>query len=136
MLKTYTFTGALYRSRIIRVNIKNRETLVEFGGGGVLLANPNCFFSTADSEMQEALENHPLFNVSDGFMLLRRDDSDDTTDPVVSKAVAEVKTLDEAKKYILKNYEGYTQVDVSTAGKVKELAVKLGISFPELVVSG
>jgi hypothetical protein len=128
------FTGAIYRSRVVRASTTKGETLVEFGGGGLQLANPNCFFSTSERELQEALEKHPLFNASDGFELHRSEGEDDSEaeKPETVKAVKEVKevkTLDDAKKYILKNHKGYTQADVSTAEKVNELADKLGIRF-------
>jgi hypothetical protein len=132
MVKTYIFTGAIYRSRVIRVTTKDRQTLVEFNGGGLNLANPNCFFITSDKLLQEALEKHPLFDVSDGFVLLRSE-SDGTPDAPTKetvKEIAEVKSFIAAKEYILKNFEGYTQADVSSAEKIRALAEKLKIAFP------
>jgi hypothetical protein len=130
--KTYIKTGAIYRSVVIRVSTDKGDRLVEFGGGGLNLANPNCFFTTADKALQTALEAHEDFNASDGFILLRtiEDAKTEKQGKQDVNEVGEVKSFDDAKKYILKNYKDYTQADVSTPEKVKEVAANLGISFP------
>jgi hypothetical protein len=129
--KTYTMTGAVYRSIVIRVKTEKTEIPVKFDGGMLNLSQPNCFFTTNDEELQNALEKHKLFKASGGFVLSATEKtvSDDET-PADAKAIAGVKSFNEAKKYILENYSGYTQADVASAEKIKEVAAGLGISFP------
>jgi hypothetical protein len=133
--KTYTMTGAVYRSVVIRVKTAKGETPVKFDGGMLNLSRPNCFFTTNDEELQTALEKHKLFKASGGFVLSATEKtvSDETpsdANPSGAKAAAGVKSFNEAKKYILENHSGYTQADVTSAEKVKEVAATLGITFP------
>jgi hypothetical protein len=128
MVKTYIKTGAVYRSAVIRVSTDRGDRLVEFGGGMLNLSNPNCSFTTSDEALQKALEKHADFNASGGFKLLQTEE-EEAKPP--KNGVAEVKSFNEAKGYILKNHKDtYTQADVSTAEKVRKIAEDLGISFP------
>jgi hypothetical protein len=131
--KTYTMTGAVYRSVVIRVKMAKGEIPVKFEGGMLNLSRPNCFFTTNDEELQKALEKHKLFKASGGFVLSATEKtvSDyETPADANTNAIAGVKSFNEAKKYILENHSGYTQADVASAEKIKEVAATLGITFP------
>jgi hypothetical protein len=122
-------TGPVYRSKVIRVKTGTGvEIPVEFGGGMLNLSRPNCFFTTGDAALQDALEKHKLFKASDGFVLLKSVETDET--PTGAKTVAEVKSFNDAKKYILENYSEYTQVDVASIEKLKDVSARLGLLFP------
>jgi hypothetical protein len=141
MTKKYTFKGAIYRSRAIRVSTPKGVALVEFNGGALNASRQNCFFSTSDKELQTAIEQHPLFNAADGdgFVLSWSSGEDDAVAAAGAsgngspslKVVGDVKTFADARKYVLENYREYAQSDVATAAKLNKLADKLGISFPE-----
>jgi hypothetical protein len=127
--KTYRKQGALLRSLNIPVELEKGNTRVTFVGGGISPTSGNCSFSTNNEALQKALEKHKLFNDPDGFVL-EHSTGDATTGDDGKTPVAEVKNFASAKEYILKNYKGYTQADVSNAEKVRALAGTLGITFP------
>jgi hypothetical protein len=130
MVKIYQKKGDILRSISIPVDIeKGVTTRVTFTGGGISPASGNCSFSTDDKKLQNALEKHKLFNDPNGFALLVTVDNSARGDD--ENIVPGVNDLASAKKYILANYKGYTQSDVSTAEKVMALAAELGISFPD-----
>jgi hypothetical protein len=132
MTKTYIKTGAVYRSVMMQIPTDKGERSVEFGGGMLNLSNPNCFFTTSDKSLQEALEKSEFFNADNGFVLLSSD-VEEKPEPK-GKEVKEVKDFASAKAYILKNHKDYTQADVSTAEKVTAIATELGISFPNWII--
>jgi hypothetical protein len=130
MLKIYRKQGSFWRSYSILVEVeKGKNVRVKFVGGGVSPASGNCTFSTDDPALQKALETNRLFNDPDGYVL--ESTSNDGLEIGGNRLpVADVKSFNEAKRYILEHYGGYTQADVSTVAKIKELAAALGISFP------
>jgi hypothetical protein len=127
--KIYRKQGGVLRSWSFPVQIeKDKSIRVLFQGGAITSYSGNCTFTTNNKELQKALERHDLFNAPDGFVLEKDSDKDKDSVPV-----AEVADFNGAKAYILKNYNGYTQADLSTPEKVRDIAVKEGISFPNWV---
>jgi hypothetical protein len=137
--KMYVKRGEILRSWGIRLSETNK--LIMFDGGSFNSQIPNCKFITSDKAIQDSLEKHSQYNAVNGFELFSETNDEDVSNPEATgagndsaKRIANVTDLNSAKKYILENYEGYTQTDVSSTAKVRGLATKLEIEFPNWVV--
>lgn len=145
MKKTYISLSSRHLELYIMVNGKKR--LVRFTGGSI---NPpmNGTYSTDDSETIKALDKDSAYGklftcqyvieqASDEKPQNEAPEKEETENstsekPEKIKEIPGIKTLQEARDYLLKNIEGLTPSKIPNATAVKNLALKYGLKFPEL----
>jgi hypothetical protein len=129
MIKTYRKQGAMLRSMCLPVDLDKGSVRVLFSGGAISPVSGNCSFSTDDKALQKALEKHRLFNDPDGFVLEGGVNAGKSA-ANEGASVPDVRDFNAAKEYILKNFKGYSLMDVSSSEKTRALAENIGIAFP------
>jgi hypothetical protein len=124
MTKRYIITGYLTYSVLLKKENKYMKCCFE-GGAVSGLGSRAASYTTNDKNMQELLENSKEFK--NGMIKI----AEEYGEPEKPKGneVPEVTTLQQARQYLMDNFE-VTIEELQTRANVKEVAAKMNITFP------
>ena len=99
-----------------------------FEGGAVSgLGSRAASYTTNDKNVQELLENSK--EIKSGMIKIAEEYGAEPAKVAELGVVAEVTTLQQARQYLMDNYEVPIE-EVQTRANVKEVATKMNITFP------
>jgi len=137
MAKVKTYRALRHLGLMLHVTRKDGNRVpIEFTGGTRSPKVVRGTFQTGDKELQAILEKHPRYN--EDFKLIREEEeeenekSDGNSKFLKKKEIKGIKTVQDAKNYLMDNYDEVKAEDVKNKDKILEVADKVGITFPEL----
>ena len=125
MTKRYIITGYLTYSVLLKKENKYMKCCFE-GGAVSGLGSRAASYTTNDKNVQELLENSKEFKSG---MIKVAEEYGEPAKVAEEGAVEEVTTLQQARQYLMDNFE-VTIEELQTRANVKEVAAKMNITFP------
>ncbi len=131
MNKIYQAIGTLELHTNIQVGAD--VIRVSFVGGSMYPQRKNGTYATTDKDVQEAIEASKGFNVR--YKLIEEipteeDTADDNRGELM--VLEDITTVQQAKEYLLQNYEGLSANKLRTISQINEVCRELGLSMPNL----
>ena len=142
------YRSLIYKTLDTYIMVDGQKTLIEFRGGtlqppinGIFVTdNPNvikamdkdsgygtsftCISSEGDPKPEKAPPRGPVL----------KEEVPKTPEVIEKKTVPGITNIQEAKEYLLKNIEGLKLANMPNTKSVKNLMVKNGFEFPDLVI--
>lgn len=126
MRKEYAIKGVV--ERFISVPLGKGSVTLHFQGGAIDSAlRRDATFSTTNPVEQAIVERLPEFKK--GVIKLVRTIGTEPAKVAEAGVIAEVTTLQQARQYLMDNFE-VTIEELQTRANVKEVAAKMNITFP------
>jgi acetyl-CoA carboxylase carboxyltransferase component len=126
MTKRYIITGYLTYSVLLKKENKYMKCCFE-GGAVSGLGCRAASYTTNDKNVQELLENSKEFK--SGMIKIAEVYGTEPAKVVEAGVIDEVTTLQQARQYLMDNFE-VTIEELQTRANVKEVAAKMNITFP------
>lgn len=126
MTKRYIITGYLTYSVLLKKENKYMKCCFE-GGAVSGLGSRAASYTTNDKNVQELLENSKEFK--SGMIKIAEEYGAEPEKVAEPGVVDEVTTLQQARQYLMDNFE-VTIEELQTRANVKEVAAKMNITFP------